>query len=105
MRPASQAYTLLRRHRVRQDDDWVDPNGDSDNDGTKNKDDSDTGGGSSGGGEGGGSSGGGGGGGGNFTGTNPDLNPEGDNDDDGTLNKARRQQPSFKALCSTGPLA
>ena len=82
---------------MRQDDDWVDPNGDSDNDGTKNKDDSDTGGGSSGGGEGGGSSGGGGG----FTGTNPDLNPEGDNDDDGTLNKARRQQPSFKALCRT----
>ena len=81
---------------MRQDDDWVDPNGDSDNDGTKNKDDSDTGGGSSGGGEGGGSSGGGG-----FTGTNPDLNPEGDNDDDGTLNKARRQQPSFKALCRT----
>ena len=85
---------------MRQDDDWVDPNGDSDKDGTKNKDDSDTGGGSSGGGEGGGSSGGGGG----FTGTNPDLNPEGDNDDDGTLNKARRQQPSFKALCRTGPL-
>ena len=82
---------------MRQDDDWVDPNGDSDKDGTKNKDDSDTGGGSSGGGEGGGSSGGGGG----FTGTNPDLNPEGDNDDDGTLNKARRQQPSFKALCGT----
>ena len=86
---------------MRQDDDWVDPNGDSDNDGTKNKDDSDTGGGSSGGGEGGGSSGGGGG----FTGTNPDLNPEGDNDDDGTLNKARRQQPSFKALCRTCLLA
>ena len=88
---------------MRQDDDWVDPNGDSDKDGTKNKDDPDTGGGSSGGGEGGGSSGGGGGG--NFTGTNPDLNPEGDNDDDGTLNKARRQQPSFKALCRSGPLA
>ena len=86
---------------MRQDDDWVDPNGDSDKDGTKNKDDSDTGGGSSGGGEGGGSSGGGGGG---FTGTNPDLNPEGDNDDDGTLNKARRQQPSFKALCRSGLL-
>ena len=85
---------------MRQDDDWADPNGDSDNDGTKNKDDSDTGGGSSGGGEGGGSSGGGGG----FTGTNPDLNPEGDNDDDGTLNKARRQQPSFKALCRSGLL-
>ena len=81
---------------MRQDDDWVDPNGDSDKDGTKNKDDPDTGGGSSGGGEGGG-----GGGGGGFTGTNPDLNPEGDNDDDGTLNKARRQQPSFKALCRT----
>ena len=86
---------------MRQDDDWVDPNGDSDNDGTKNKDDSDTGGGSSGGGEGGGSSGGGGG----FTGTNPDLNPEGDNGDDGTLNKARRQEPSFKALCRSGLLA
>ena len=86
---------------MRQDDDWVDPNGDSDNDGTKNKDDPDTGGGSSGGGEGGGSSGGGGG----FTGTNPDLNPEGDNDDDGTLNKARRQEPSFKALCRSGLLA
>ena len=85
---------------MRQDDDWVDPNGDSDKDGTKNKDDPDTGGGSSGGGEGGG-----GGGGGGFTGTNPDLNPEGDNDDDGTLNKARRQQPSFKALCRSGPLA
>ena len=90
---------------MRQDDDWVDPNGDSDKDGTKNKDDPDTGGGSSGGGEGGGSSGGGGGGGGGFTGTNPDLNPEGDNDDDGTLNKARRQQPLFKALCRSGPLA